>query len=404
MDNEISQPNAQRASWVWLLVLYTFGSLVETIFYGQLGAFTPLYLPKLGVAAGQVARWTGIIAAVAGMVGLPFLPFWGALADRYARKPIIIRSFVVHMLAGVFCALAGNIWIFLLGRAISSLALGNSGLMMTTLSERAPGNRQGLAFSIMNSAAPVGIFLGPLIGGPVVDNWGFQSLLGIDAVLMLIVILGLVFGYQDDYTPIESKPILGMALDSLHILWRSGRLRALFPALFTLFAGWMLAMTYVPLAVNALYTGKDIGTQVGFVMGVGGLLALVFSPLIGLLADRYGLWRVLFVGAVLTIFLWPLPALTSGLVAFGLTWALVNGVVSGVFSISFNVLAQSAASDVRGRVMSFAYLPVNVGATIGPALGSAITHESVFTVFPAAALLSALGLVLLYIAKKQPVN
>ena len=98
---------------MWLLVLYTFGSLVETIFYGQLGAFTPIYLPRLGVAVDLVPRWTGIIAAVAGVVGIPFLPFWGALADRFARKPIIIRSFVVHMLAGLFCALAGNIWIFL---------------------------------------------------------------------------------------------------------------------------------------------------------------------------------------------------------------------------------------------------------------------------------------------------
>ena len=186
-------------------------------------------------------------------------------------------------------------------------------------------------------------------------------------------------------------------------MWRSGRLRALFPALFTLFAGWMLALTYVPLAVNALYTGADIGTQVGYVMGAGGLLALVLSPLLGMLADRVGHWRVLFVGAVVAIFLWPLPALVGGLVSFGLTWALINGLVSGVFSISFNVLSQSAASPVRGRVMSFAYLPVNVGATIGPALGSLITHNSVFTVFPAAALLTALSIVLLYLAYRRPV-
>jgi MFS family permease len=403
MNQGLSQADPKRLSWVWLLALYTFGSLVETIFYGQLGAFTPIYLPRLGVAVDLVPRWTGIIAAVAGVVGIPFLPFWGALADRFARKPIIIRSFVVHMLAGLFCALAGNIWIFLLGRAISSLALGNSGLMMTTLSERAPSNRQGLAFSIMNSAAPVGIFLGPLIGGPIVDRWGFQSLLGIDAVLMVIVILGLTFGYRDDYTPKEEGPILRMALDSLHILWRSGRLRALFPALFTLFAGWMLALTYVPLAVRDLYNGPDIGTQVGLVMGAGGLLALVLSPLLGVLADHFGHWRVLFIGAVVAIFLWPLPALVGGLVSFGLTWALINGLVSGVFSISFSVLAQSAASPVRGRVMSFAYLPVNVGATIGPALGSLITHNSVFTVFPAAALLTALSIVLLYLAYRRPI-
>jgi hypothetical protein len=44
--------------------------------------------------------------------------------------------------------------VFILGRTIMSFALGNSDLMMSTLSERAPRQRTGLAFSIMNSATP----------------------------------------------------------------------------------------------------------------------------------------------------------------------------------------------------------------------------------------------------------
>ena len=70
------------ANWIWLLALFTLASFIETIFWGQMSSFTPLYLPHLGVPAGQVAAWTGIIAAVASALGLPFLPFWGALADR----------------------------------------------------------------------------------------------------------------------------------------------------------------------------------------------------------------------------------------------------------------------------------------------------------------------------------
>jgi hypothetical protein len=46
-----------RSSWVWLLGLFTFSSLIETCFCGQLGAFTPLYLPRLGVAASNVVLW-----------------------------------------------------------------------------------------------------------------------------------------------------------------------------------------------------------------------------------------------------------------------------------------------------------------------------------------------------------
>lgn len=394
----------RHSSWTWLLVLFTFAGFIEAMFYGQMSAFTPLYLPYLGIAQADVATWTGLIVAISGLIGLPFLPFWGALADRYSRQPIIIRSFVAHLLSAVIALLAGNVWVFLIGRSMMSLSLGNTGLMMTTLSERAPDRRQGLAFSIMNSSAPVGAFIGPLLGGPVVDRWGFRWLLAIDALLMLVVILILTFGYRDSFRGESKDPLLRMAADSVRVIVQSPRLRTLFPALILLFAGWMLAFTYVPLAVTALYTGSNQGSVVGLVMGAGGVVALFLSPLIGALGDRYGLWRVLFAGAILEIVLWPIPALVKGILSFGIAWAALNGVASGVFALSFSVLARSASSGVRGRVMSFAYLPVNIGSALGPAIGSLATQNSVFTVFPLAAGLTAIGVAALFVAFRQAVE
>jgi MFS family permease len=391
-----------RSSWVWLLAIFSFGSFIETIFYGQLTAFTPLYLPRLGVPADQVTLWAGLIASASGILGLPFLPFWGALADRYARKPVIVRSFVVELVTGTACAAAGGLWVFLLARLISSLSLGNSGLMLTTLSERTPSNRQGLAFSIMNTASPIGVFVGPLVGGPIVDRYGFPTLLIIDALLLVLVVLLFSFGYRDDYVGRDGGPLLRMALDSIRVILASARLKALFPALFLLFAGWMMALTYVPVAIGKLYFGPDQGTIIGRVLGAGGVVALLVGPLLGYLADRFGHWRVLIIGAILTVFLWPLPGLVAGLVPFAAAWAAINGLTSGVFSISFSVLSNSASSEVRGRVMSFAFLPVNVGLILGPSIGSLVSQGSVFAVFPVAALLTAFGVGLLAIAKNRP--
>ena len=126
------------SAWQWLLALYTFGGFVETAFYGQIFLFTPLYLPHLGVPPQDVAAWTGWIATISSAFGILFLPLWGALADRYARKPVIIRSFLAEMLSAGLMALAPGLAVFVLGRCITSLSLGNSGLMMTTLTERTP--------------------------------------------------------------------------------------------------------------------------------------------------------------------------------------------------------------------------------------------------------------------------
>ncbi len=400
-------PNEQpglTSSWVWLLVLFTFAGLVEAAFYGEVSAFTPLYLPHLGIPKSEVLGWTGIIVAISSAIGIPFLPFWGALADRYARQPIIVRSYVAHLIAAITMLLARNVWVYMLGRAAMSFSLGNSGLMMTTLSERVPGKRLGFAFSIMNGAPPMGLFLGPLLGGRIVDTWGFPTLLMINAGFLVAVLLILTFGYRDTFTGTNRGSLLRMAVDSIHIIWGSLRLRTLFPALFLLFSGWVMAFTYVPLAITALYHGAEPGTAVGLVLGVGGLVTVFLSPMIGTLADRFGHWRILFVAAVIEVFLWPLPALAPNLVLFGLVWAPLSGVASAVFAISFTVLSSSAHSDVRGRVMSFAYLPVNVGSLAGPGLGSIVASANVFLIFPLAAGLTALGIAALAAARRLKVE
>lgn len=119
---------------------------------------------------------------------------------------------------------------------------------------------------------------------------------------MLIVVVALTFGYRDHFKGSRQGSIPSMMKDSVQMIWNSRRLRALFSALFMLFGGWMMAFTYVPIAATELYyqafpAGTDPNSAVGVVMGGGGIIALILSPIIGTLADRHGHWRVLFIGS-----------------------------------------------------------------------------------------------------------
>ena len=140
---------------------------------------------------------------------------------------------------------------------------------------------------------------------------------------------------------------------------------------------------------------------IGLVLGGGGFATLVIAPIMGALADRFGRWRVLIVAAVLETLLWPIPAWVSSFAAFGVAWALVSGVASGVFAVSFSVLSSSAALEIRGRVMAFAYVPVNVGFLVGAALGTLVTGRDIFVIFPITAAVTALGTVALVIAGRR---
>jgi DHA1 family multidrug resistance protein-like MFS transporter len=385
-----------------MLTLFTLASFVEVIAYGQLSAFTPLHLPKIGVAPEDVPVAVGLISAGVNVIGLMFLPFWGVLADRFGRKPLIIRSFVATGAGLAVAAVARNVWFFTIGRGLNSLNLGNSGLMMTTLHESAPAARLGFAFGVVNGAGPLGAFIGPLIGGPLVDRYGFNLVLGVDAVLLVGVVLGLTFGYRDAFVPSrERPPIMRAAFEGLRIIWSSPRLRALFPALLVVFAGWLLTFTYLPLVVQRIHGDDGLATAVGIALGASGLITLAASPAIGAIADRFGHWRVLYIAAVVDGILWLVPWLIRDYWPFVVAFGIVSGVGSGVFSLSFNVLASSATDAARARVMTFAYLPVNVGFIAGPGLGALIVSRDVFGIFPAATAFELAGVLLLAYAARR---
>jgi len=392
------------SGWVRMTILFTIAGFFEVAAYGQVSAFTPLYLPHLGIEAAAVAFWVGAITSFSNFAGLPFLPFWGALADRYGRKPLIIRSFVAAFVALSLTAVAPNVWVFALSRAIQSLGLGNTGLILATLAEQTPPGRIAFAFGIVNGANPLGGFVGPLVGGPVVDRFGFPALMAADAAIMIGLVFMLAFGYRDGFVPkATSGSLLRMAGEGILLIVRSPRLRALFPALFLLFAGWMLAFIYVPLVVARLYTGSDPATAVGIVLGAGGLGIFIASPAIGALADRYGKPQTLFVGCALLAALWSVPFFTRELLPFTVAWTIVNGLAAALFSVSFTMLSASATDATRGRVMTFAYLPANLGFVVGPAIGSLVASVDVFLVFPAAALLTVFGLFAVVYAWRQPI-
>ena len=384
--------DTRSGSWVWVLMLFTAATLVLDIFGSQVSAFTPLYLPHLGIAPDDVKGWTGVIGAISSGIGLPFLPFWGALADRYSRQPLIVRTFVVHLIAGTLALLAGNIWVFRAGADGDELRPGQQRADDDDPGRADPAAAYGPGLLDPERVGAAGHLPGPLIGGPIVDAWGFPALLALDTALMLGVILMLTFGYRDRFVSTNWGSIGRMAWELVTIIGRSPRLRTLFPALFLLFSGAVLVSVYLPLVVGALYNGLDLGTVIGLVLGAGEATTLILSPLLGALADRLGHWRMLFAGATVTLLLWPLPFFTRDLLVFTVLWAVISGVWSAVLSLSFSVLSQSSAADVRGRVMIFAYLPVNLAGTVGPAIGSVVTQGSIFAVFPTAAVLTALGI------------
>ena len=82
---------ADRA-WLRLVALFFAAGVFESIGFGHLGAFTPLYLGQLHVAAADIPLWTGILGAIGWVIGIPMIPLWGVWAETYSRKFVVVRS------------------------------------------------------------------------------------------------------------------------------------------------------------------------------------------------------------------------------------------------------------------------------------------------------------------------
>jgi MFS family permease len=155
--------------------------------------------------------------------------------------------------------------------------------------------------------------------------------------------------------------------------------------------------------VQRIHGDDGLGTAVGVALGASGLITLFASPAVGAIADRLGHWRVLYVAAVLDGVLWLAPWATRDYWPFVIVFGIVSGIGSGVFSLSFNVLASSTTDAARARVMTFAYLPLNLGFIVGPGLGALIVSRDVFGIFPAATAFELAGVVLLAYAARRSV-
>jgi DHA1 family multidrug resistance protein-like MFS transporter len=206
LENSNNQSLDSKAqSWALLVFLFSLANFLEVAVVAHFILFTPAFLGAIGFSATDINAWTGPAAALGFIFGIWFVPFWGVLADRYGRKPLILRSYYVEVVAMALAAFSHNLWLYLFARALTGFALGNTGLMYASLTEIAPRERLALAVGLVNGSAPLGALVGGLAGGYVVQEYGIHFLFGIDAIVAAVIVVILTVFYRDVFVP---KPTL----------------------------------------------------------------------------------------------------------------------------------------------------------------------------------------------------
>ncbi|MBL7258420.1 DHA2 family efflux MFS transporter permease subunit [Paractinoplanes lichenicola] len=150
----------------------------------------PTLARDLDASTGDLQWFTTAYLLVLAAALLPA----GLLGDRLGRKRLLIGALVLFGAASVACAYAQTSGQLIAARAVLGLGaaviMPLSGAVLTTLFDN---RERGRAMSIWVTASALGIPLGPLLGGWLLDNfwWGSVFLINVPVVIAGVVALAL---------------------------------------------------------------------------------------------------------------------------------------------------------------------------------------------------------------------
>ena len=166
-----------------------------------------------------------------------------------------------------------------------------------------------------------------------------------------------------------------------------------------------------------LYLTRSLGFsagEAGFVITVYGLTAIVAGPTAGRLCDRIGTVRVLQASLLLSglvMLFYPLASGRAAIIVLTMAWAFTN---EGFRPANLSLFAELTDPARRRTAFAVARLAVNLGMSVGPALGGFLAMWSFPAIFLVVGLSSiAAGIVLLVwggrlgvsgAARRQPDN
>jgi len=134
----------------------------------------------------NLAGWTLTAYSFGSVV---MLPVSGKLAERFGRRQVFLASVAVFTLASLGCAMADNIYVLILLRALQ--AVGGAGFTPTATGIIVDhfGAERDRYVSLFGSIFPIGAMIGPIFGGYFVGYWSWRDVFYVNVPIGLLIIV-----------------------------------------------------------------------------------------------------------------------------------------------------------------------------------------------------------------------
>ncbi|WP_050809832.1 multidrug efflux MFS transporter [Desulfosporosinus sp. OT] len=379
--------------WKRNLFVCWFGMFVAGIGMSQIAPILPLYIQHLGVHnTSSIAQLSGIAFGVTYIISAIFSPIWGHFADKFGRKPMILRASLGMALIIGCMGFAPNVYVLIGLRVLEGAITGFSTACTALIATQTDKEHAGYALGTLSTGSIAGSLLGPIIGGFIEENLGFQPVFFITGALLLIAFILTALFVKESFTHQDKKAV------SIKVQWKSvpemSLTITLLVTFFTLALGLYSIEPIITVYVTQLTKNSShIALLAGLAFSASGLANIIAAPRLGKLSDKIGAHKVMLVALVVAGILYlPQAFVKNPWQLMGLRFLL--GLTLGGLNPSINTLVKKITPDslvgsVFGFTMSAGYLGVFGGAVIGGQVAAYLGIRYVFFVTSALLLINA---------------
>lgn len=365
-DRTVSHP----ALWRRNVNVLWIASFIAMIGMNACLPFLPLYVRALGVTDfAEAQRWTGFVYAGAFLLSIFTVPLWGALGDKYGKKLMIVRAIFGLTIAMFLMGFAQNVWQLFFLRVFQGGVSGFIASSLSLVSSTTPQHKRGYAMSFMQTSISAGTVVGPLIGGIITDMFGVRSLFYLVSAMCFISGIVVVLYVREHRTELDTEQETPGVGDNLRFAWNHPMMRSVLLSIVVVQAG----LNFTPSIMAYFLESKGAPTQMlatitGIVVGIVGVLTVLFAPRWGKLSDKHG-----FAWTLVRMLPWMgLVTMLQGLIPH-YEWIFPLRVAIGIFSGAliptlFTALSKNAPQERNGGMIGLASSATLVGGLVAPIL------------------------------------
>ncbi len=146
---------------------------------GLSAASLNMFLPSLSNIAADFQAGYGLLASasIAGYAGMTTVLqlLIGPLSDRVGRRPVILVSFAIFVLASLGCLLARDVWTFLLFRTMQAAIVSGFVLSRVIIRDTEAAQKAASLMGYLSVAWAIAPMLAPMLGGAFDQLFGWRA-------------------------------------------------------------------------------------------------------------------------------------------------------------------------------------------------------------------------------------